>query len=131
MFSAIPSSSRKFDRLLNSSWGHQAEYARVTVELEVLKRPIFKPTLSTIMVHRVKGSLLANAREPWQRNAIYIYVFLGYLSTIMKKEGKKKGRRLNMNNIPKIAIFLTYFKNDQHNNFCGAWSLVLVHVRYT
>ena len=46
---------------------------RVAMELEVPKRPMFRPTLSTFMVQWVcggrgkRGSLATNVNGPWQR----------------------------------------------------------------
>ena len=46
------------------------------------------------------------------------------------KEGVKKGRRSNMNKIPKFA-FLTYIQKKSKHPFLGTWSLFLVHYQFT
>jgi hypothetical protein len=52
----------------------------MTVELEVPKGPIFKPTLSIVVVQRVlewerskRGYFALNVRGPWQKNALLIF----------------------------------------------------------
>ena len=110
------------------------------MELEIPQIPsILKPTLSTIMVQRVlqwewqrRGSLPTNIRGPWQRNVIYKYVcvcvskhFHSYKERREEEEEKVKHEEESPN-CPFLYIFL-----KTNTSIFGAWSLLLVHVRFT
>jgi hypothetical protein len=50
----------------------------------------------------------------------------------MRKEGIKKGSRSKHEEIPKTEKFrYMYIYKNQHIDFFGAWSILLVHVRFT
>ena len=78
----IPRPCKNFDWLLNSSWDHfglhQGKNVKVTMEFEVPKRHILRPTLSTDMVQQIlqwerqKRCSHRKRRGPWQRNDVII-----------------------------------------------------------
>ena len=109
------------------------------MELEVSKRHVFKPTLSTLMVQHVlqwdvgkRGSPSANVRGPWQMNVVLVFDidcfgFFGQMSFIYtRKEGMKVKHEENSQNIP----FWTYISKISTSTF-SAWSLLLIHVHFT
>ena len=88
------------------------------MELEVPQRPIFKPTLSTIMVQRVlqwerqksfsRCKCQRTMAEKCRFNILNRFFFLPNVSIVTRKEGKKKGTRSNMKKIPKLPFLDTY-----------------------
>ena len=71
------------DWLLNLSRDHfglhLGQHVRVTMEFEVLKRHILKPTVYTDMVEQIlrwerpkKNAMVVKGRDPWQRNVVII-----------------------------------------------------------
>ena len=64
----------------------------VTMELEVPKKLIFKPTLSTVMVQQgnergKRGSLATNVRGPWQKKLCFFQT----LPQLQGKNGRRRG----------------------------------------
>jgi hypothetical protein len=87
-YEVVPMPCKIRDWLLNSSWDHfglhQGKNVIVTMEFEVPKRHILRPTLSTDTVQRIlrwerqKGwSSRRKAGGPWQTNVVMIMNFLG------------------------------------------------------
>jgi hypothetical protein len=82
----VPSSPKICDWQLNSSWNHFNFYIkeriRVTMKLEVFKRPIFMLTLSITMIQWLCdekgkwGFLVAGFGGPWTRNVFFFFFFL-------------------------------------------------------
>ena len=107
------------------------------MELEVLKRPILKPTLYIVMVQRngraKRDSLAPNVKGPSQSIAALIF-FLSFffpsnVYIVMRKE--EGGKRSNMDIIPKTNRFRHILLKKSAHPILGAWSLLLVHVRFT
>ena len=78
------------------------------MELEVFKRPIFKPTVSIVMIQQFlwwerqkRSSRTCKIKEPWQRNTVLI--FGGVAKHVI---------------VVKSPLF-------------GAWWLLMVHVQFT
>ena len=103
----IPCSPKICDWPLNLFWGffslHQGKNIGVIMELEVPQRPIFRPTLSSIMFNKFviargkRGPLVAKVKGTWQRNNVWID-FLSFLIlfcwpniTRVKRKGGRRG----------------------------------------
>ena len=95
---------------------------RVTLELQVPKRLIFKPTLPIVMVQYVlcsvrgkRCSLAANARGPFTNNVIFndFSPLFCFSQTIPYLLGKKR-RRLRMKKIPKPVFFGHILRKSAH-----------------
>ena len=95
------------------------------MELEVPKKLIFKPTLSTVMVQQgnergKRGSLATNVRGPWQKKLCFFQT----LPQLQGKNGRRRGEGQRWRKIPKIP-FLDIYEKSPHLIF-GAWSLLWV-----
>ena len=103
------------------------------MELEVPKRSIFKPTLIIVMVQHVLQwerqkrfsrckcqGIMQRERERERAPNIFICT---------RKEGKKKGRRSNNEENSQNCHFGHISRKIAYPLF-GAWSLLLVHVRF-
>ena len=120
-------------------WFTSRRTVRVTMELEVPKRPIFKLTLSTAVVQRVLQW------ETQKRFFHYKYhgsmakkchfFFLSFFQTtcfiVTMNEGEKKRRRSNMKKNPKTALFGHIIKHQHihflvHRHF--SWSTFGLHL---
>ena len=104
-------SSKICDWPLNLSLGYiglhqENRNVRVTMELEVQKRPIVKPTSSTIMVRHVLRwereirFSCCKYQEPWQRNALFVYLlyFIAKSSHIYEERREEEGEKVKHEN---------------------------------
>ena len=107
------------------------------MELEVQKRPIVKPTSSTIMVRHVLRwereirFSCCKYQEPWQRNALFVYLlyFIAKSSHIYEERREEEGRRWSMKTICKISRFghlLKQSTDPRYDHF--PWSTFGLHL---
>ena len=136
----VPGHCKCVDWLLKSSWDHfglhRRKQVKVTMEFEVPKRHILRPTFTTDMVQQVlqweskRGALVQKGEFPWHVNDLIIF-FLN------KRSMGKRGRRQENGQtwfffISKLPFLGTYSKKSTHSllvhdhSSCFTFSLHLV-----
>ena len=93
-------------------------------------------TLFIFMVQRVygergkRGSLAANAKRPWLRNAIFIFLFLFYIFPNVIIVTRKEGDNVKHEEKSQNCSFWTHILNKKKSThpLFGTWSHLLVHV---
>ena len=137
----VPRPSKTCDWLLNSSpdhFGlHQGKNDIVTMEFEVPKIRIVRPTFSTNMVQRVlrserqKRCCGRKRQGPITKKYCYNEILVNVL---WGREDEAKRRQRNGQTwfffLLKTALFGHILKESAHSLF-GAWSFLLVHIRFT
>ena len=139
----IPYSSKVSNWPLNLSWHqfglHQEKDVWVTMELEVPKRSIFRPTLSIVMVQQVlwwERQKRLSCCKMSRDHGIDLSFFLSFHThtrahTFPWLRGKK-GRGSNMISPPPELPSLNKCKSKKSTHpLSYAWSLLLVHIWFT
>ena len=126
---------------LNSSRDHfglhqEKKNVRVTMEVEVLRRPIFEPTLSTIMVRwilwweRQKEILLLQMTRDHDREMPFFFL-LQMLLQLRGTRGKGKEKKVKHTQIPKLPFLDTCIQKNQHMiHFLVHGHSILVHIPF-
>ena len=126
----VPRPCKICDWLLNASRDHfglhQGEKnVKVTMELEIPKRHILRPTLYTDMVQRAvrwerqKRRSGRKRQRPMAKKCCYN----AFLMKLFFGEEKMKTRE----NKRMVQLFGHMFKNSTHSHF-GAWSFHFIHI---
>ena len=135
-------SSKICDWSLNSSpdhlGSHQRNNVKVSMELDVLKRPIFRSTLSIVIIQQVLGVrkakvvlLLQKSRDhPREMSFQSLFLFRPNIFVFKRREGKKRGEGKTWRKGTQICPFGHIIQRSAHP-LLGAWSLFLVNVQFT
>ena len=125
----VPRSCKICGWLLNPSRDHfglhQGKNVRVTMEFEVRKRHVIRPTLATawsngfLWWERQKWCSDRKRQGPMAKKCCYNELLMTFFF------GGRERRRQENGQFLKIFSFQNSFEND---SFFGAWSFLLVHI---